>query len=326
MIMHSDNPILSVIVPVYNTECYLVKCLDSLVNQSLKDIELLIVNDQSTDDSEIIIQQYAKKYKAIKCFSTVTKSLAGGSRNIGLQHANGKYVGFVDSDDWIDTNMYDKIVGLLEKTESEIAVCGVMKEYESPFDVYYKYTYEIENVIEGSFALELLTRRFNQDLSISPIVCNKVYRLSFLRQHKLSFLVNNYNEDDLFNYLCFVKASKVAITPNAYYHYYQRNNSITHSFSKKHIDDLLEAFTFIKDYLDRNNLFENHKNNYYAYFERCSAFVLNLLTLKEQNLEIQNQYLQYFMTKIQSFLCIPDYWKYCGAQRLRNFFNPSPIK
>jgi glycosyltransferase involved in cell wall biosynthesis len=326
MINFTDNPILTVIVPVYNTESYLSKCLDSIVNQSLKNIELLIVNDQSTDNSEIIIKEYAKKYNAIKCFSTSSRSLAGGSRNIGLHHAKGKYIGFVDSDDWIDSNMYEKIVELLERTKADIAVCGVMKEYESPFEAYYKYTYETENVIEGSFAFELLTRRFNQDISISPIACNKVYKSNFLRHHKLAFLKNNYNEDDLFNYLCLLYAEKVAITPNTYYHYYQRNNSITHSFSKKHIDDLFEAFAFIKKHIDDNNLFETHKNHYYAYFERCSAFVLNLMIFKEQEVKKQNKYFQYYLSKSQSFLLIPEYFEYCGAQRLRNFFNPLPIK
>jgi len=326
MISYSDNPILTVIVPVYNTATYLVKCLDSIVNQSLKDIELLIINDQSTDGSEAIIHQYTAKNKAIKSFCTATKTLAGGSRNLGIHHAKGKYVGFVDSDDWIDTNMYEKAIGLLEKSMADIAICGVIKEYESPFDAYYKYTYNVENIIEGRFAFELLTRRFNQDISISPIACNKVYKLSFLRQYKLFFLPNNYNEDDLFNYQCFIKANKVAITPNTFYHYYQRNNSITHSFSKKHIEDLMEAFLVMKEYMERDNLFEPYKNHFYSYFEKCASFVLNLLILKEQNIEIQNKYLQYFLSKSQSFLYTPDYLEYCGAQRLRNLFNPLPIK
>lgn len=326
MITHSDNPTLSVIVPVYNTADYLTKCLDSIINQSLKDIEVLIVNDQSTDGSETLMHHYAQKHSAIRCFSTETKSLAGGSRNLGLQNAKGKYVGFVDSDDWIDSNMYNKMVGILEKSQADIAICGVAKEYDSPFDVYYKYTYEIENIIEGSFAFDLLTRRFNQDISISPITCNKVYRLSFLKQYELSFLVNNFNEDDAFNYLCFLNAKKVGIVPDAYYHYYQRNNSITHTFSRKHIDDLLKAFGALKSYLEINKLFEKYKKNYYSYLEKCSAFVLNLMLLKEQSCEIQNQYLQYLLEKSQSFLCFPDYIEYCGAQRLKNFFNPLVIK
>ena len=326
MISSSANPLLSVIVPVYNTEDYLAKCLDSITNQSFKSMELLIVNDRSTDGSEAIIEYYKNKNTAIRTFCTDIKSLAGGARNIGLENAKGKYIGFVDSDDWVDTNMYEKIIALLERSNADIALSGVIKEYESPSDAYYKYTYNSENVIDASFAFDLLTRRFNQDISISPIACNKVYKRSFLKKHNLSFLPNNYNEDDLFNFQCFLKANKIAIAPNTYYHYYQRTNSITHSFSKKHIDDLLDVFAIIKEYLDTNKLFEQHKSHYFSYFEKCSGFVLNLMIIKEQNIEIQNKYLQYFLFKSQPLLWIPDYFEFCGAQKLRNFFNPPPIK
>lgn len=326
MIKDSDAPMLSVIIPVYNTAPYLSKCIDSVLNQSLQDIEVLIINDQSTDGSEIIIQEYARRCHAVKIFSTAKKSLAGGARNIGIEHARGKYIGFVDSDDWIDTNMYSNMIALLEQSGADIGICGVMKEYESPYDVYYKYNYQIENILEGKYAFQLLARQFNQDLSISPIACNKVYKADFLARHHFSFLSDNYNEDDVFNYLCFSKADKVAVTPNTFYHYYQRNSSITHSFSQKHMDDLLDAFNEIKRYMEINDLFDTYKKHYYAYFEKCSGFVFNLLILNEQSMEIQNKYLRYFFKKSQCNLNVQDYLEYCGAQRLRNFFNPTPIK
>lgn len=326
MIRNSSNPMISVIVPVYNTVSYLVKCLDSIVNQSLQDIEILIIDDQSNDGSEKIIREYEQRCNSIKLFVTNVKSLAGGSRNIGLQHAKGDYIGFVDSDDWIDTNMYFNMVKLLQGSNAEIGICGIMKEYDSPFDVYYKYDYHIENILEGKFAFQLLARQFNQDLAISPIVCNKVYKASFLKDNNFHFLANNYNEDDVFNYLCFSKVAKVAITPNTYYHYYQRNNSITHTFSTKHIDDLLFAFDVIKNYLINNGMFEIYKEHYYSYFEKCAAFVFNLLVLKEQDCEVQRGYLRHFFKQIRTIINITDYLENCGAQRLRRFFNPSLIK
>jgi len=326
MIKDSDNPIISVIVPVYNTEFYLKKCLDSLVNQSLHNIEVLIIDDQSDDGSGKIIQEYRQRYKFMKAFSTSKRSLAGGSRNIGLLHARGKYIGFVDSDDWIDTNMYLKMVSLLEDSKADIAICGVMKEYGSPFDAYYKYDYHIENILDGNYAFQLLAHQFNQDLSISPIACNKVYNANFLKRNDFCFITNNYCEDDVFNYQCLSKANKVAITPNTFYHYYQRNNSITHSFSQKHIDDLVYAFEVIKEYLENDGLFETHKKHYYCYFEKCAAFVLNLLILKENNYEAQTKYLRHFFEKSKLVLNISDYLEHCGVQRLRNFFNPLPIK
>ena len=193
--------------------------------------------------------------------------------------------------------MYANMISLLEQSGADIGICGVMKRYASPYDAYYKYNYQIENILEGKFAFQLLARQFNQDLSIKSIACNKVYKSSFLATHNFLFLSNNYNEDDVFNYLCFSKADKVAITPNTFYHYYQRNSSITHSFSQKHMDDLLYAFDEIKMYMEINEIFETYKKHYYAYFEKCSGFVFNLLILNEQSVEVQNKYLQYFFSK-----------------------------
>lgn len=320
------KPLLTVIVPVFNTAGYLAKCLDSVLNQSLKNIEILVINDQCTDGSDEVIQKYKDKHESIKCFATESKSLAGGARNIGLKFASGEYIGFVDSDDWIDSNMYQKLINSLEKSGADIAICGVIKEYENREEAYVKYSYDFENVLDGKFAFELLCNRLNQDIAISPIVCNKVYRKNFLHGNNIEFLENNYNEDDVFNYYCFLKANKVVVTPDAYYHYYQRNNSITHSFSKKHIDDLVDGFGVIKKFLERNGQFELYKNQYYSYFEKCLGFVLNLMILKESDQASQNGYLQYLFGRIHETIFIPDYFEYCGVQRLNRFFNPMPIK
>ena len=319
-------PKLTVIVPVYNTDSYLVRCLDSILNQSLKEIEVIIVNDQSTDNSENIILQYLKKHGNTKYFTTNKRCSAGGARNIALNHAKGEYVGFVDSDDWIDSNMYLKLIDLMKKSGAEIGVCGVMKEYNHPFDSSYRYNYDFENIVDGPFALELLTRRRNQDIYISPIVCNKVYNLDFLRRYNLTFLEKSFNEDDVFNYFCFMRTNKVAIAPTIYYHYYQRDSSITHSFSKKHIDDLFGAFTVIKKHLEEQKLFQMQKNNYYAYFEKCFGFVLDLLIVKEPSTLAQDKYLRYIFSHKNFQIIGAEFINYCGALRLRNFFHPPVIK
>ncbi len=326
MIRNSDQPILSVIVPVFNTEAYLQRCIDSIVNQSLQKIEILFVNDQSTDNSESIILANKELNKSIHYFKTETRSLAGGARNIGLAHARGKYIGFVDSDDWIDSNMFERAIWSLETSKADIAVCGVTKEYEASYDYYKKYVYEFENIIEGSFAFNILTGTINQDIAISPIACNKIYRSEFIRYHSFRFPVNNYNEDDVFNYLCFANVKQVAIISNAYYHYYQRENSITHSFSTKHIDDLFDAFEMVKSYLDKNGNFAAHRKNYFSFFERCAGFILNLLLTKEPDIKIQNQYLERFINRAKSVELVGDYLQYCGVKRLRFFINPVIIK
>lgn len=117
------NPLVSIIVPVYNVEQYLPKCIESIINQTLSNIEIILVNDASTDSSGEIINEYAKKDKRI---TTIHKQNGGqgSARNEGLKIAKGKYVGFVDSDDWIDKDMYESLVSKAIKEDSNLVVCN----------------------------------------------------------------------------------------------------------------------------------------------------------------------------------------------------------
>ena len=112
----------SVIVPVYNVEKYLSRCLESLINQSLKDIEIICINDGSTDNSLQILKQFAYKDNRIKIINQ-TNSGQSVARNKGLAIASGKYIGFVDSDDWIDNDYYEKMFETIERTNSDFACC-----------------------------------------------------------------------------------------------------------------------------------------------------------------------------------------------------------
>ena len=114
----------SVIVPVYNVEKYIDKCLNTLVNQTLKDIEIIIVNDGSPDNSQEIIDKYQKKYpKKIKSYIKENGG-QGSARNFGLEKATGEYIGYVDSDDFIELDMYEKLYNKAKKHDLDISICG----------------------------------------------------------------------------------------------------------------------------------------------------------------------------------------------------------
>ena len=120
----------SVIVPVYNTEKYLAKCLDSLVNQTLKDIEIIVVNDGTKDNSEKIINKYLKKYSKIRYYKKENGGLSS-ARNYGIELANGEYVGFVDSDDYVKDGMFSKMYECAIKNNSDIVVCDTIMKKET---------------------------------------------------------------------------------------------------------------------------------------------------------------------------------------------------
>ena len=119
---------ISIIVPVYNVESYLRKCLDSILAQTYRDLEILVVDDGSTDGSGAICDEYAGKDDRIKVFHTENKGLSC-ARNLGLDSANGDWIGFVDSDDWIELDMYEVLLRKAEKTGADVVECGVYEEH-----------------------------------------------------------------------------------------------------------------------------------------------------------------------------------------------------
>jgi len=318
----THTPLLSIVVPVFNTEKYLSKCLDSIINQNIKNLEIILCNDMSTDHSEEIISEYLKRYDFIKYFKLKAKGMVGGARALGLANASGKYVGFVDSDDWVDANMYEKMINLADHSNADIAVCGVITEHEDLKSSEKRYEYKKEMIIDGKQALDLLTRQRHQGISISAITCNKLYRMQFLNIGKQTFLPNNFNDDDVFNFMCFVEATKVAISADTYYHYYQRQDSIMHYFSLSHFDNLIEGFSLIKIFLDNNNYYESLKSNYYAYFEKTLASIFNTLITHENDNTKLNECINYLFNKKHDFLIMNDYINYIGAQRIREFLSP----
>ena len=119
-----NEPLISIIIPVYNVEKYIRKCLDSVLNQTYKNIEIIIINDGSTDNTYSICIEYKKSDSRIKLF-TQENSGQGVARNLGLQHAQGTYIGFVDGDDYIDPDMYEIMINQAEKLSAELVICGL---------------------------------------------------------------------------------------------------------------------------------------------------------------------------------------------------------
>ena len=156
---------LSVIIPVYNVEPYLEKCLDSVLKQTYKDMEILIIDDGSTDRSGAISDEYAAKDSRIRVFHTENRGLSA-ARNLGLDNAVGGYIGFVDSDDWIEPDMYEVLLKKAEETGADIVECGVFKEYPDK-------TVEHQRPDRVMYKIEAIRALVNRELSNS--VWNKVW-------------------------------------------------------------------------------------------------------------------------------------------------------
>lgn len=223
------NPKVSVIVPVYNVEKYLSKCIDSIINQTLSNIEIILVNDGSTDNSGKIIDEYAKKDSRIKVIHKKNGG-QGSARNAGLDIAKGEYIGFVDSDDWIDSNMYEKLYINAKEKSLDISICGRKIWSESnvlkcKIDVKNEFIYNLQKIL-----LEYIVDYLLYPYTVST--CNKIYKSKILKVNDIKFdnVENVGSEDALFNIDVLLNVDKIASTSSTYYNGIERMGSTTRKY------------------------------------------------------------------------------------------------
>jgi glycosyltransferase involved in cell wall biosynthesis len=242
-----ENKILvSVVVPVYNCERLLKRCLESLVNQTLKDIEIICINDGSTDSSLKILQEFQEKDDRI---ILIDKSNEGQSkaRNIGIDLAKGEFIAFVDADDWVDLYFYENLYNCANWYNADVAVGGIVR-----LNIFYKKYYlkfdflSLTNDTREKFEL--------CDVPKKSYVWNKIYRTDKLRQSKVRFEEGIIYEDVIFTpeILCALKT--LVTVPEVYYYYWRRMGSSVTLRSEKANNDSVYAHNKAKKFFIENNI------------------------------------------------------------------------
>ncbi len=229
MILKS-SAVISIIVPVYNTENYLSRCLQSLVQQTVNSIEILVVNDGSTDGSQDIIDEFQSEYPdKIFPFKKENGGLSD-ARNYGLDRASGKYIGFVDSDDYVNHAMFEEMVSLAEKHQAQITICNIQKVDENGV-VLQKLT-QLPNFPER---VEL-SKNLSLFSDISYFACNKIFRKELFNQKRFKKGIH-YEDIQLIPQLV-LECETVAQTQIFHYQYFERSESISKSHTLKGLDIL----------------------------------------------------------------------------------------
>lgn len=269
-------PKLSIIVPFYNTENFLSRCLESLINQTIKDIEIICVDDGSIDNSKEIVKTFSKNDSRIKIIEQ--KNLKqGAARNNGIHHASGEYIGFVDSDDWVDLDYFEKLYNSAKKYNSDIALATNVRIGNGK-------TKKRLNIKEEEFKTELQDKFDICNLSKNPCPTNKIYRTSFLKQHNILYPENCYCEDKLFVTKAVYYSNGIVSTPNTNYYYFRNPNSTVNSKSKKHTKQLIKDKNNAR--LSVLNFLKEQKANirdkeFWATTKEIKLFNFPLLTKKE---------------------------------------------
>ncbi|MEI2393116.1 glycosyltransferase [Priestia megaterium] len=224
------SSLVSVIVPVYNVEKYLKRCIESIINQDYKNIELIIVNDGSTDNSERILEDFANVDNRI-CIINKENGGISSARNVGLRKAKGEFICFVDSDDWIDSSMIAKMLKVCEQEDADIVQCGYREIYENGERG------KIIKLEEKNFIEEEITSIYFSNTDFHAVMWNKLYKKTIF--NKISFVEGKQYEDTMASFEIILKSKKIFNLPDVFYNYYQRENSIMNTaFTEKKLDAL----------------------------------------------------------------------------------------
>ena len=235
---------ISIIVPVYNVENYLELCLDSLLNQTHKNIEILVVNDGSPDQSQKVIDQYAEKDSRIVPLIKKNGGLSD-ARNFGMKHATGEYIGFVDGDDYVELDMYEKMYKKAKKDNSDIVECNLFHNYPNKFDI------EIGKKIYDRHEMIRVGR---------SVVWNKIYKRDWLMNCNVWFSVGMIHEDVEFYVKLVPFIRKISYIKEPGVHYVFRKESLMNHSTRK-ILDLFLVFEHLLQYYKEKNIYQEYQDD-----------------------------------------------------------------
>lgn len=246
--------LLSVIVPVYNEEKYIRECLDSILAQTYKNFELIVIDDGSTDESGKICDEYMQQDARVRVVH-IERSGVIHARKTGVAEAKGLYATFVDADDKIDCDMYEKMMQDIEENAADVAICSMVRETakgQVPMPNYLKAgCYDKKALIKDFYPHMLFSFEYC-DPAIRPSLCNKIIKKELLE--KIIFDVDDtivFGEDVLISYPVMILADKICVREDSFYHYRQNFNSVTNVYDEK----LLDKFLLLHDEVKKQ--FEN---------------------------------------------------------------------
>ena len=258
-------------------EKYLPKCLESLIKQTLKDIEIICVNDGSMDNSLAILKEFASKDSRIRIIDNQHQGVAK-TRNTGIEQSTGEYIGFVDSDDYIDIDFFEKLYNSATKSNSDIAIASILK-HKNFFNIYNaKYTKE-----ETAITIQDKIKLCEDKKHFFFYAWNKIYHSGFIKENNIKFSEGQIYEDVMFAIKALYYSNKIISVYGTKYHYIEHENSLTKYKDKTggKEQDLVKAYSELQEFCNSKNIEIPERLNYYT--KENFGFILNLYKGKYQS-------------------------------------------
>ncbi len=282
-------PLISVIIPVYNAEKYLNDCIESVLKQTYKNLEIFLVDDGSPDRSGEICDEYAKKDGRIHVIHKENGGVSS-ARNCVLKLIKGEYVGFIDSDDFIEENMYEVMFSNLQSEDADIAVCGFVKNFNNG-DKQYDNEFHTKEIFEGKNLLD----EFLTDEKIGSHSCNKLFKTELFQG--IIYPMGRVYEDIAIMHEIFCRAQKVVCLPDNLYNYNIHDGSLSFSQNSRWAYGLFQAFADRVDYIYDNNLDVSQKTFDTCLSKACGFAISGVIMWKKsQAADVE------FIKKAQRFL------------------------
>lgn len=307
------NFLISIIVPIYNVDRYLEKCIESLKNQTYKNLEIILINDGSTDNSEQICRKEEKQDNRI-VFINKKNGGAASAKNEGLKIAKGDYITFVDSDDFIEADMIEYMVNTIKKYNSDIVQCSFTNLYKDTE----KFTYDkiVEQKISSKDFLELFLTKWDSSLFWNKLFKREVIENVFFKEGRCI-------DDEFFTYKCVINSENIVTSNKIVYNYRMRKSGVMKSESsqkqilKDRVDYLYERYEIVrKIYKDLDKDFLEHLLTYYLIISKDYYVDEKLLDYMKNNLKsikgkiitsnidirVKMQILKFMMTKSDKYI------------------------
>lgn len=300
--MNNIGEIISIIVPIYNAELYLSKCIESILNQTYKHIQIILVDDGSTDDSGNICDIYSKQDNRIEVYHTDNHGLVA-TRKRGLEVAIGDYIGFVDADDYIEPSMFSELIKNIKENDADFVHFGFIEESSKGSISTCSYCDTVLEMKDKYEKINFLCNHVLKKMDVTPSIWSKLFKSNFIKKcYKNISNKQQYGEDMICLCYCILEATRISLSKKALYHYNVRENSLSHLDTREHIIHEVKLWGCILSILDKNkcedlmkeSIFEFLKERIVYSMERISEkkvripryFFVNLEQIYEKNIVI----------------------------------------